>query len=222
MNTTSTATTAARAAAEWWAQQLAEPRFNAQSPGHLDFNSLAAEGLASLIADGHPVTADQLADFTDLLEQAVTRQMDKHPGGLFGLRVDYGPDTTLRQVADAAGISTSRFPWKTSMWLRNDGALTASCGYGAPEQVVWAPDGWVAPPCGRIRHEERWDDNGDYTVEHFAELCGRPMYHESGCGDYQPDTLTCAKCGTSRADHYNASYDEIGHAFDYGTADGDD
>lgn len=208
MNSTTAPTTAARAAAEWWALQLADPTFRNERPGHGDFESFLASGLAGLIADRYPVTPEQLAMFADNLERALQELLDT--GRYFsGPHTDYHPDPKLAEAATVAGIDESRFPWKTNMWIRSDGSVVVSAGYAAPHRLVWAPPGWVHPPCDEIRAEEV----GDYQYTYFPEVCTRPMYHEGKHGDFKPDTLTCAKCGKTRADHYNGTFADFGHAF---------
>lgn len=202
-----TAQTAPRAAAEWWATQLADPAFRNERPGEGDFNSFAASGLAAILAYGHPVSAEQLATFTDALEHILIRDT-RDDGWHYGLHTDYHPDRSLNEAAETAGIDESRFPWKTNMWIR-DGAVTVSAGYAAPHRLVWAPPGWVRPPCGEIRAEEV----RHYEYTYFPESCTRPMYHEEEHGDWQPDPVTCGHCGKTRADHYNGTFEDFGHAF---------
>lgn len=215
---TGTVTTAARAAAEWWAQQIADPTFRnttaeedrASSANEL-LGAVYARGLAGMLSDRHPVTAEQLATFTNALETIIIRDT-REDGWHYGLHVDYHPDSSLTEAAQAAGVDESRFPWKTHLWLRMDGTVIARLGYGAPERLVWAPDGWQRPACGDLRHEPK-PGGGLYDVTYHPELCGRPKYHEALCGDWMPDTAACDECGKSQADHWNGSYDDFGHLF---------
>lgn len=219
MNTTpGTPATAARAAAEWWARQVVNPTFRQVRPNEEDRETLYGRGLAHIIANRHPVNDAQAEAFADALERIILRDTRKDDGYFHGLHVDYHPDRSLREAAEQAGVSTDRFPWKTNMWIHAEGHVTASLGYAAPEILIWTPDGWEHPACSSVRAEPKAGDRYDYVF--MPEVCGLPRYHADGHGDWQPDTLLCARgdCARTRAEHYNATASEVGHAFDYANA----
>lgn len=223
MNDT-TAQTAPRAAAEWWARQIADPTFrhttaeeDRASSADEFLGAVMVRTLAHTLADSHPVTAEQLVVFINALERIIVRDT-REDGWHYGLHVDYHPDGSLSEAAKVADIDESRFPYKSHLWLHRDGSVTARLGYGAPERLVWAPVGWDRPPCDSMR-TERESGGRHYDFVYFPELCGRPKYHEGGCGNWKPDTATCDRCGKTQADHWNGSYEDFGHAF---TAAGDD
>jgi hypothetical protein len=217
---TETPTSAARAAAEWWAKQLADPTFRtttpeedlADEPGSV-LSAVYGRALARTAADRHPVTADQLAVFADALQRIIVRDTSDD-GWHYGLHTDYHPGCDLAEAAEAAGISKSRFPLKTHMWLHPDGSVAARLGYGGRERLVWAPPGWGRPACGRMRRERR-PGGLLYDFQYFPELCGRPRYHEDDCGGWVPDPVACVECGESLAVHYDApdSGERFRHSF---------
>lgn len=119
----------ARKAAELWKKMLASPKFD-------NGDETEKGGLATLLAHLVPVntTEDLLDKFAEkLVEQIMTpgkSDPDYFPGS--NLHVDYGPDLTLSECAEAVGLKC-QFPWKTNMWIRRD-VVSVSHGYGA-EQI---------------------------------------------------------------------------------------
>ena len=78
-----------------------------------------------------PVTKEQLDTFERELVSSLEGKEDR-----LGLHCDYGPDLTLSEAAKIAGISTANFPWKTNMFIREDGTVSVSYGYGAEDVEV--------------------------------------------------------------------------------------
>lgn len=193
------ASTAAEAAATWWAQQIGAPTFdaigNTGSPKERQQMGMAGM-LAGLLADQHPVTAGQAQRFVGLLAERISKAL---PRGYVSLAVDYGPCLELAEPANAAGIDASRFPWKTHMAVYPD-HVVASLGYGASSELVWHAPDWTRPACAMQRYVDTPD--GDYQA--LDELCGRPRYHPGGHGDWQPDARRCKGCGLSYSQHYAA------------------
>lgn len=128
---------ALRAAADWWANQLAAPKFDnlgstrGQNAEETRLNSLSSL-LADVNASNNPVDFDQLSAFKDALVEAVTGA-EWFDGCLYA---DYGPDRLLSEAASKSGIDQSRFPWKTGTWFNGD-TVTAACGYGAHRVVIF-------------------------------------------------------------------------------------
>lgn len=199
------APSAPRAIAIWWANQIAAPTFdNGDTTAYGPLTSV----LGGMVAEQHPVTSDQLAKFTDLLEQHVTAELDaavdraaKVPAlrPRVILSVDYGPGLALSEAAEAAGIDGSRFPWKTVSWTEPD-HVTVSAGYGAQVRLIWAAPGWVRPPCGR--HGYEMDPDGRPVF--YDSVCGLLKYHDGDHGNWRPDPERCVTCGLTYAGHYNA------------------
>ena len=53
------------------------------------------------------------------------------------LAADYNPCRTLRISAEVAGISSSNFPWKTTMWISKN-HVAVRYGYRAPKEILYA------------------------------------------------------------------------------------
>ena len=122
----------AKAAAKWWRQQLESPKFDNgdQSNG----GGLVLMMAIMNAAHNEPEDA-QLDKFEQVLFQHIMSKTPRY------LDVDYGPGMILGEAADASGVSTARFPWKTVMWLDyENNTLNARCGYGAPTVSIFPAD----------------------------------------------------------------------------------
>lgn len=127
----------ARAAGEWWADKCGSPKFDnlgpkrGVDPAETVQNTLASmlmEQLAASQPDGN-----REAFIKALADQLVGREAAS-------LSVDYGACQELRDAAAIAGMSQARFPWKTHMTIYPNGSILASCGYGAPREIVRTAD----------------------------------------------------------------------------------
>lgn len=203
------------AAANWWAQQIGCPQFKAVTGDEprAERDPLELAGvMAAMLAHSHPVTEDAGQKFAALLAKHISDSLTRQQaaGRVYGvtLSVDYGPDRTLGDIAEAAGVSTSRFPWKTTMWVQPD-YVTASLGYGANARLVWSAPDWERPACGQHRY------SADYETA-YDETCGLPKYHDEREHDaWEPDVRRCefadgdAVCGLGWAAHYDRRV--VGH-----------
>jgi len=176
---------------------VGSPVFDGLGPTRSDPANRAyevGEMLGGLLASRHPVSDDQGTKFAEALEALID---DLLRGTTYGvsLGVDYAPDRDLADAAQATGISLSRFPWKTNMWVKAD-HVTVSAGYAAPVQIVWHAPDWQRPTC-----DQRLYVNG----ESRDELCSLPIYHEGDHGEYRPDPARCATCGQGYSIHYSQS-----------------
>ncbi|MBF6341287.1 hypothetical protein IU450_36210 [Nocardia abscessus] len=166
---------AAQAAADWWAQQLSAPTLVSAAPGQpVHPTQPSAVVAARLRADAHTITSDQLAAFTAYLTEAIYAELTARYR--ITLRVDYRPDGALTAAADAAGIDSSRFPWKSNSYADADHVTTVS-GDGAVTQVLWHVPGWVHPPCG-------FQPSNSATAGYQPRRCGRAKYHQGEHGDW--------------------------------------
>jgi hypothetical protein len=200
MSTQDTAAkTAARAAAEWWATQVGAPVF--RNTGETDSPEDRRNGdlvgmMQTLLASRHPVTDEAGTKFADELERRIDSMLARIDW--VSLSVDYGPDFELAEPAQAAGISLSRFPWKTHMSVTKD-YVTAALGYQAPARLVRQHPDWERPPCGSVR----------YTVEGYAHpdntTCSLPKYHDGEHGEWKPNPARCEKCGGTYVDHFGSA-----------------
>lgn len=131
----------ARAAAKWWADFLRS--------GRLSYNNgddSASGGMAfAMMAIAESRKPDPVKDGVDAFEHHLSMillERLSRPGRdaswpvSFG--VDYGPDPELRDALVAAGIpgSSSRLPWKTTMWAYMD-HVDVSTGYGREAATIF-------------------------------------------------------------------------------------
>lgn len=130
------------AAAEWWAEKLTSPTFDNLGPtrgnnAHETEVNTFASTLAGMNANASPVDDKSLRKFKEALVNTLLN------GGLLdsSLYVDYGPDKILADAAMSAGISTSRFPWKSGTYFVAGGKVLAKCGYGAPHIQIYPKSG---------------------------------------------------------------------------------
>lgn len=205
---------AAIAAAGWWAEAVRAPHYdNGDSSG-------MAGMLMTLVAARQPdAKPEQRLSFADILAGKLQSNLDRlnkfsdwsDADRSITIGVDYGPDHELAEAAREAGISTSKFPWKTTMWIHAS-HVTVSAGYGAAQKLVWASDEWQAsrPVCGQQKWDESRTDYREYHGEPF--LCSEARYHDGQHAYDQPLEL-CASCG--RRDDYYHSADERGHMPDF-------
>jgi hypothetical protein len=182
-------TAGARAAAEWWAEQIGHPIHKVvddNATGDERFTGDFAFMAMQIVSGRHPVGDDAAHKFVEELS-------GRQRGGFNNLGVDYGPDRQLAESADAAGIHYSRFPFKTHMWIRPD-HVTAALGYHGVTRIVWSAPDWVRPACGTHQYDDEWNALGP--------VCSKPIYHEDEHGDWIPDPQRCKECGGSYVDHY--------------------
>ena len=203
---------AARAAAEWWAVQIGAPTFKMVS-GKEDRREREAGDLAGMmglmLASANPVDDEQGKCFVEALTGTLSERL-QHTNWV-SLGVDYGPDIELANAAAAAGVSTSRFPWKTHMSVTPN-YVTAALGYGAQHRLIWQAPDWKRPACGTQLYVELPD--GDY--EPRDEVCPKLRYHEGEHGDWIPDPNRCKECGGTYVDHYgrvDGQRTHLGHSW---------
>lgn len=190
----STPTTAARAAAEWWAKQVGAPTHRLVRNEERDFSSDFAELGMLTVAHRNPVPDGAAEAFADALEKLYDDLLVKWDGRV-SLGVDYGPDMKLAEVADEHGIHPSRFPIKSNVWAYPD-HVTASLGYHGQIRLIWAHPDWKRPTCHSLQYDER-------TGRFGRDWCTLPKYHDDEHGGWEPDPRRCDGCGLSEGGHYN-------------------
>lgn len=112
----------------WWTDRLRAPKFD---NGGTDPANMMAQMLASMNAAHTRPSDDGLEEFGSALRERLSGDDAPHY-----LTVDYGPDSNLRAAASAGSIDASRFPWKTTAWVNENGSVKATCGYGAPRETI--------------------------------------------------------------------------------------
>lgn len=129
---------AIEAAAKWWANVIANPKFDALG-GERDSSMELGQIMATLINRKAPAV-----DTERFRVALVDRLLAATPHERRFVDVDYGPDAVLSDAARAAGITdpSFTFPWKTSMWIDAD-RVRVRYGYGADIVTIW-PEAGVA------------------------------------------------------------------------------
>lgn len=201
---------AAIAAAEWWARAV-------QAPTYDNGDRSGMTGMLMTLVAAHQPDAQpqQAASFAEVLAPRLQADLDRMASfdgdPYICVGVDYGPEKILADAARDAGISTSKFPWKTMMWIRPD-HVTVSAGYGAATTLVWASGEWLSnrPVCT----SQKWDESRtDYRTYHGEPWsCSLPIYHD-GAHQFDRPLALCVTCG--RPDSWYHRADERGHMPDF-------
>jgi len=120
----------AKIAATWWADQIANPKFD---NGDSSFTGFMCNHLANKLVK--PVAKDMREAFIEALSSAIVTNLEGRRVLPFG--VDYGPDRILSDAAKKAGMPENNFPWKTMMWVSKN-HVSAALGYAAQETILYA------------------------------------------------------------------------------------
>ena len=145
----------ARAAADWWADALAngtdDHDLGARDAAERDLTAAARAGSAVL---RQRFTDEQVDAFRRQLAERIEQHLIKwesypHEGAwdpsdprrasaLRAIGCDYGPDEVLTEAAELAGLALKMFdlPMKSVMWI-DPGEVKVSAGYGATPKVIW-------------------------------------------------------------------------------------
>jgi hypothetical protein len=95
-------------AAMWWSNIITNPKF---------------DGLSK----------EERKDSAEVFAEALKDELrNKEYNPYWGLSVDYHPCSELADAAKKAGVSGNNFPWKTSMWFKEDGSVSVAYGYQQP------------------------------------------------------------------------------------------
>ena len=123
-----------KVAAKWWADKLRKT-----GPGNFDNgDDSSAGGFAMILATMLAIKSEPSNESIDLFEEKLASTIKEHieTHGTLILSVDYGPDYILGNLANETGISTSRFPWKTTMWI-TENKVSVSAGYATSTKTIF-------------------------------------------------------------------------------------
>ena len=127
-------------AVNWWKKAIKSPAYKTLRPEDRQREPEAA--MAELVAGmNRPIKSEKEIDLfgesLDRLLSMIGDQPFSYPHVVI-LDVDYQPGHLLAIAAEAAGLGTGMldFPWKTTMWLSDDGHVTVRAGYGADEEQL--------------------------------------------------------------------------------------
>ena len=115
----------AKLTAKWWRKKI---ECNQHDNGDPSDECQMAGILADLLAARNKPSPIQLDRFEEVLAEVIAHFEESDT---IDLRCDYYPCALLHNVAVAAGIDDSVFPWKTSTYTTKD-KVEVSDGYGAP------------------------------------------------------------------------------------------
>lgn len=193
--TTETCSAPALAVANWWADRAIGGAIG--DTGDRSLNGHVTMAFAVMAgAQGVAAPADRRERFVAELARRVEKQLEERadrPHFAVTIGVDYGPDPILADAAEAAGVPTGAFPWKTVTWTHYT-HVVASLGYGAPSALVWQAEDWERPACGA----------GKYGDEYEREpwKCSALRYHDGEHVFDAPDPL-CASCERPASDSHH-------------------
>ena len=123
----------ARIAAERWADRVASPKFDNGDPS---FTGFITKALAEKLVK--PVSNESRTKLISHLVGTIVVYLsntDSRVNMILG--VDYGPDRCLAEAAHYAGIPTTNFPIKTTMWVSKN-HIAVRYGYGAVIEYLYA------------------------------------------------------------------------------------
>lgn len=117
---------------DWWANAVCNPKFDngddSKTGSMLTF-------MAMLLGNsGEELSQDSISTFKKYLGESLMKAFE-HCDKIY-LDVDYDPCFTLASVANEAGISTRRFPWKTFMEVSKT-EISVQAGYSATFKTIW-------------------------------------------------------------------------------------
>jgi hypothetical protein len=183
----------AAVAAEWWAEQLTRPTFDADAKSNGP--ALDAQFTAEMAAS-HQISDSQRDCFRNALTALIDERLESD--GAAPLFCDYSPAGMLLEAATEVGVPKACFPWKKSLDVYRQ-YIMVSDAYRS--RLLWSVPDWRRPPCGRQRYVGT-DDERQPT----NEQCGRLWLHDGACGDWKPDLRRCV-CGGRYTDHFSGSLD---------------
>ncbi|MBP3707332.1 MAG: hypothetical protein J6J36_01825 [Clostridia bacterium] len=119
-------------AAKWWRNKITDTaNLSNHSNGESGDLGFMTALLGSMLAMNHTPSTKKADVFEEELSRLITRKLDESPSNCISLSCDYGPDETLYEAAEAAGIDPSVFPFKRYMRISLDGVEVRD-GYGEP------------------------------------------------------------------------------------------
>lgn len=135
------------AAADWWAQKLANPGQHDVGRG-AEGSSALANTVAAIVQRQR--SQAQIEAFREALAEEIEQHVEKYGwrpdepdfgSYMRAIEVDYGPDPVLADAAEKAGFELKilDLPMKTVMWI-NPGVVKVAEGYCAQPVVIWRAD----------------------------------------------------------------------------------
>ena len=123
-----------KVAAKWWADKLREVNLGNFGDGVNYTVGMKAMFLSTMLAKDYQPSDEAIDLFEKRLANIIKKQVEAH--GFMNLSVGYGPDPILVNLAHKTGVSTCRFPFKTSMWIEKD-KVSVRAGHDAPCEIIF-------------------------------------------------------------------------------------
>lgn len=187
--------------------------------------AILTQGLASMLADQNPVEAADIKRFRDVMIERLVHRYEENPSVLerettwgFHMEVDYHPDQFLASVAEQAGVSISRFPYKTRTKM-TEHYVTVGLGYGAEQRAWWKEEGYYIGKCASQKYATSQPNGG--KLLYLPYKCGLERYHhgEHAFTDILPLCKHCNRPEQEQTLHTGTYGAPPDHAFEAGQAD---
>lgn len=155
-------------AAEWWWNVIQKPKHD---NGDKSFNGVLTMTMADMLVK--EITIITYEDFKNCFRKKYLEWQEKYSWAKeeIDLVCDYGPCGFLYEVAEELKINKFNFPFKTSMWVKNN-SVVVSYGYRAKLTVLYATKEYWEERIESIKQSiERYKGNDYYwlTDEEKAE-----------------------------------------------------
>lgn len=135
------------AAADWWANKLAQPASHDVGRG-AETSSVLANAVSALVQRQR--SQAQIEAFREALADEIEKHVEKYGwrpeepdfgSYMRSIMVDYGPDDVLADAAERAGFELKMLdlPMKTVMWI-NPGVVKVAEGNSAQPVTIWSAD----------------------------------------------------------------------------------
>ena len=122
-----------KVAVNWWANAIVNPKFDS---GDDRTNNGMSFLMTMVVNSKKSITKEQIDNFKKELANAIVEKINSSTNGECYLNVDYDPDVLLSTAAKNAGMSSTEFPWKTSMTVSKN-AVSVLAGYTATWETLW-------------------------------------------------------------------------------------
>lgn len=121
-------------AAKWWGDKLRNVGLGSFNNGDDSPIGGMVMVMATALAIDEKPSGSNIDIFEKRLSEAIKENMERTT--YMQLTCDYNPCSMLYDIANELNISTSCFPWKTTMEIIQD-RVRVSCGYGAKFKTIY-------------------------------------------------------------------------------------
>lgn len=119
-------------AVNWWGEILKNPKFD---HGDDRWEGRFCQFLGKRLADTNQITDEDIKIFkANLRAILLSKKADSYMDRI--LTCDYAPCLSLMEATRNTNIKSENFPWKTTMWLKENGTVELRYGYGQSIQTI--------------------------------------------------------------------------------------